>query len=72
MRAVDSCNELIEGSLAMCTSLAPIIGYDKAAAIAKEAFATGKTVRQVAKEQKVMSDADLDKALDPMSMTKPA
>ena len=62
---------LIEGSLAMCTSLAPLIGYDKAAAIAKEAFATGKTVRQVALEQKVLSDAELNKALDPMSMTRP-
>lgn len=65
------CAELIEGSLAMCTSLAPLIGYDKAAAIAKEAFASGKTVRQVAKEKKVLSDKELDKALDPMSMTEP-
>ncbi len=67
----ERCAELIEGSLAMCTSLAPILGYDKAAAIAKEAFASGKTVREVAKEHKVMSDAELDKALDPMSMTRP-
>ena len=67
----DRCKELIEGSLAMCTSLAPLIGYDKAAAIAKEAFRTGKTVRQVAQEQGSLSDAELDKALDPMSMTKP-
>ena len=67
----DRCKELIEGSLAMCTSLAPLIGYDKAAAIAKEAFRTGKTVRQVAKEQGALTDAELDKALDPMSMTKP-
>ena len=65
------CNELIEGSLAMCTSLAPLIGYDRAAAIAKEAYATGKTVRQVAQEKQVLSDAELDKALDPMSMTRP-
>lgn len=68
---VERCEELIEGSLAMCTSLAPLIGYDKAAAIAKEAFNTGKTVRQVAMEQKVLSEAELNKALDPMSMTKP-
>jgi fumarate hydratase class II len=67
----ERCAELIEGSLAMCTSLAPIIGYDKAAAIAKEAYATGKTVRQVAREHKVMSDAELDKVLDPMAMTRP-
>ncbi|MGB2985681.1 MAG: class II fumarate hydratase [Phycisphaerae bacterium] len=68
---VDRCNELVEGSLAMCTSLAPIIGYDKTAAIAQEAYTTGKTIRQVAREQQVMSEADLDKALDPMSMTRP-
>jgi len=68
----ERCAELIEGSLAMCTSLAPLIGYDQAAAIAKEAFATGKTVREVAREHKVLSDAELDKALDPLSMTRPA
>jgi fumarate hydratase class II len=44
------CNELIELSLAMCTALAPRIGYDAAAAIAKKAFASGKVVRQVALE----------------------
>ncbi|MCO6439181.1 MAG: class II fumarate hydratase [Phycisphaerae bacterium] len=67
----ERCAALIEGSLAMCTSLAPKIGYDQAAAIAKEAYASGKTVRQVAREKKVLSDADLDHTLDPMSMTKP-
>jgi len=67
----DRCAALIEGSLAMCTSLAPTIGYDKAAAIAKEAFKTGKTVRQVALAQKVLSEAELNETLDPMSMTKP-
>ena len=67
----ERCRELIEGSLAMCTSLAPKIGYDKAAAIAKEAFATGKTVRQVAKEMKVLPEEELDKTLDAMAMTKP-
>ena len=65
------CAELIEGSLAMCTSLAPLIGYDEAAALAKEAFASGKTVRAVAREQKVLRDEELDNALDPMSMTRP-
>jgi len=65
------CHDLIEDSLAMCTSLAPAIGYDKAAAIAKEAFDTGRTVRDVAKAQGVLSDAELEKILDPMSMTKP-
>ena len=62
---------LVEQSLAMCTSLAPIIGYDKAADVAKESFKTGKTVRQVALERKLMSEAELNRALDPRRMTEP-
>ena len=46
----DRCNLLIERSLAMCTALAPPIGYDAAAAVAKKAFASGRTVREVALE----------------------
>ena len=65
------CEELIEQSLAMCTSLAPLIGYDDAADIAKESFKTGKTVRQVALERKVLSAEQLQNALDPMKMTEP-
>jgi fumarate hydratase class II len=55
----------------MCTSLAPLIGYDAAAALAKEAAATGKTVREIAVERKILPAAQLDQALDPRSMTKP-
>ncbi|MEM7007878.1 MAG: class II fumarate hydratase [Thermodesulfobacteriota bacterium] len=65
------CEEMIEQSLAMCTSLAPVIGYDNAAKIAKEAYATGKTVRQVALEQKVLPAEKLNELLDPWSMTEP-
>ncbi len=67
----ERCGETIEQSLAMCTSLAPIIGYDNAAAIAKEAYASGSTVREVAREKGVLSDKELDRVLDPLSMTKP-
>lgn len=67
----ERCAELIEQSLAMCTSLAPVIGYDNAAALAKEAFASGKTVRQVATEQAVVDAAELDRLLDPRAMTEP-
>ena len=67
----ERCESLVEQSLAMCTSLAPIIGYDKAADVAKESFKTGKTVRQVALERKLMSEAELKKALDPRRMTEP-
>lgn len=65
------CLGLIEGSLAMCTSLAPLLGYDAAAAIAKQAFKEGKTVREVASEQGVLDEAALDRALDARSMTEP-
>ena len=63
------CKAFIEKSLAMCTSLAPVIGYEQAAAIAKEAYATGKTVRQVAMEKKVLPKAKLEELLDAMNMT---
>ncbi len=65
------CEEMIEQSLAMCTSLTPTIGYDNAAAIAKEAYATGKTVREVALQKKVMSEKELSRVLDPFTMTEP-
>jgi fumarate hydratase class II len=68
----DRCAELIEQSLAMCTSLAPLIGYDNAAAIAKEAFATGKTVREIAQEKTDLTAEQLSAALDPRSMTEPS
>jgi fumarate hydratase class II len=67
----ERCASLVEQSLAMCTSLAPLIGYDKAGEIAKESFKTGKTVRQLATEKKVLPDAELKKALDPRRMTEP-
>ncbi len=63
--------ELVEQSLAMCTSLAPVIGYDQAAAIAKKAFASGKTVREVALEERVLPEERLNELLDARSMTEP-
>jgi fumarate hydratase class II len=65
------CREYAEKSLATCTSLAPIIGYDKAAKVAKTAFEQNKTVREVAKELGLLSDKELEKALDLMAMTRP-
>ena len=67
----EHCAELVEYSMAMVTSLAPIIGYDKAAKIAKESAQTGKTVREICREQKILPEAELEKALDPIAMTKP-
>ena len=65
------CADYIEGSLAMCTSLAPVIGYDKAAHLANVAYETGKTVREVALAEKVLPEDELNRLLDPMSMTEP-
>jgi fumarate hydratase class II len=67
----ERCEQMVEESLAMCTSLAPKIGYDKAADIAKESFKTGKTIRQIAQERKLMPDAELNKILDAKRMTEP-
>lgn len=67
----ERCESLIEGSLAMVTALAPKIGYDAAAAIAKEAFTTGRTVREIAKERKVLPEAELERVLDPRRQTEP-
>ena len=62
---------MIEKSMAMVTALAPMIGYDKAAEIAKESYKTGRTVRELAREQKVLPDDELDAILDPLRMTEP-
>ena len=67
----ERCKSLIEESLAMCTALAPEIGYEAAAKLAKEAYKSGKTVRQVAKEQKVLPNGRLAELLDPWRMTEP-
>ncbi len=67
----EACEAAVEKSLSMVTSLNPHIGYERAAALAKEAFKTGKTIRQLCREQKVLPDDVLDKALDPWRMTEP-
>ena len=52
----EACEASVEKSLSMVTSLNPHIGYEKAAALAKEAFKTGKTIRQLCQEQKILPD----------------
>ncbi len=65
------CESFVEKSLAMVTALAPLIGYDQAAALAKEAFQTGKTIRQLCQEKQLLPQDQLEKALDPWRMTEP-
>ena len=63
--------QMVEAGLMLTTALAPAIGYDKAAEIAKEAAKSGRTIAQVAREQTSLSEEELKKLLDPMAMTKP-
>ncbi|HEY2411883.1 MAG TPA: class II fumarate hydratase [Pirellulaceae bacterium] len=67
----EACEASVEKSLSMVTSLNPHIGYEKAAAMAKEAFKTGKTIRDLCREQNILPEATLKSALDSWSMTEP-
>ena len=55
----------------MVTSLAPVIGYDTAARIAKRALKEGKTIRELVREKGLLSDKELDRLLNAERMTKP-
>ena len=67
----DIATGMVEKSLMMCTALAPEIGYDAAAKVAKAAFAEGKTVREYVLEHKLVEPKRLNELLDPWSMTEP-
>ena len=57
---VDTCKGYIEKSLALATGLVPKIGYDKAAAVSKKAHKSGKTIREVLLEEKILSEEEFD------------
>lgn len=63
------CRELAESTLAMATALNPIIGYAAAAEVSKEAYRTGKTVREVVIEKGILKKKEADRLLDPMRLT---
>src|SRR6266850_4146447 len=65
----EKCESNIEQSLAMCTALAPVIGYDNAANIAKVAYESGRTVREVAMEISGLDKRRIDELLDPRRQT---
>jgi fumarate hydratase class II len=71
LKATTKGPEMVERGLAICTALAPVIGYDAAAALAKEAHRTGKTIREVAREKTNLSEEELARILDPARMTEP-
>ena len=66
-----ACEASIEKSLSLVTALVPLLGYEQSAALAKEAMTTGKTIRALCIEKKIMSDAELSKVLDARKMTRP-
>jgi fumarate hydratase class II len=71
LKATGQGPAMVEKGLAICTALAPIIGYDAAAAIAKKAAQTGETIKQVALRETKLSEKELDDILDPAKMTEP-
>ncbi|HCP85007.1 MAG TPA: aspartate ammonia-lyase [Planctomycetaceae bacterium] len=68
---VQQCEAAVEQSLSMVTSLNPYIGYEMASKLAKEAFSSGKTIRELCIEKEVLPEDTLNVALDPMRMTEP-
>ena len=64
------CEELLENNLAVVTGLAPLIGYDQAASISKEAYRSGRSIRMVARERNLVPEEELDAALDPRKLTE--
>jgi fumarate hydratase class II len=67
----DRIASLVEQSLSLATALAPHIGYERAAGIAKRASDEGRTIREIAREENVLSRAELDRILDPRRQTEP-
>jgi fumarate hydratase class II len=71
LKATDKGPEMVERGLMLGTALAPAVGYDAAAAIAKEASKTGRTIRETAREKTELSEDELDRLLNAEKMTEP-
>ena len=67
----DRCRELLDKSLMLVTNLSPVIGYDKAAKLAKKAYKENKTIREVLKADRLIPEDQVDKLLDPKTMLSP-
>jgi fumarate hydratase class II len=67
----ERASSYVEKSISMATALNPLIGYEKAAAIAKESYKTGRTVREIAYEKSGLTKQQVDEALDPRKQTMP-
>jgi len=65
------CEQYAESTVSLATALNPYIGYAKAAEIVKESVATGKSIIQIARSKKLLSEAEIAEILDPVRMTEP-
>lgn len=68
---VEICNRYADQTLALATVLNPYIGYLAAAEVAKESLKTGKSIKQIIKERKLLSDEEFEKVFDPKNLTEP-
>jgi len=66
----DVCARHVENSVSTVTALVPLLGYERAAALAQTALATNRTIRELAREALSMSDADLDDVLSPIRLAR--
>ena len=67
---VERLREFAESSPSIGTALNPYIGYDKAAELVKKSVKTGRSIRELVREEGLMTDEELDHALDVLGMTK--
>ncbi|MCH7822619.1 MAG: class II fumarate hydratase [Proteobacteria bacterium] len=67
---IDNINRALERNPILVTALNPVIGYEKGSVIAKKAYAEGRSVKEIAKELTDLSDAELDRLLDPAALTE--
>lgn len=68
---VEHCRDMVYNSVGIITAICPHVGYERAAELAKEAIATGASVKDVILEHKLLTPEDMEKILDPYSMTEP-
>src|SRR4029077_15352901 len=68
LEATENGPRMVEAGLSIATPLATVVGYDRTAELANEAFRTGKTIREVAREAKLLPDAELDQLLEARKM----
>ncbi|AZV55424.1 aspartate ammonia-lyase [Clostridium sp. AWRP] len=65
------CKKLVDNSVGIVTAITPYVGYEKAASIAKNAIKTGKSVKEIILQNGILKKSELDRILDPISMTEP-